>query len=121
MVDSHQPGSTGLSPAAALKRIDDLTTHAVSRPLNVAMGEVYEKVTECDKPARVVYVLTDLARSAWNTGRPAEGLDKVEKIKKAKTRTDGHVRSPSDAAGGSQPLGRDRRAVAERRHPRRAG
>jgi hypothetical protein len=84
VIDSSEPGSTGLSPAAALKRIDELTTHAVSRPLNVAMGEVYEKVAECDKPARVVYVLTDLASSAWDTGRPAEGLDKVEKIKSGK-------------------------------------
>jgi hypothetical protein len=84
VVDSFEPGSTGLSPAAALKRIDELTIHPVSRPLNVAMGEVYEKVAGVEKPARVVYVLTDLARSAWETGRPAEGLDKVEKIKAQK-------------------------------------
>jgi hypothetical protein len=84
VVDSSEAGSTGLSPAAALKRIDELTIHTLSRPLNVAMGEVYDKVTECDKPARVVYVLTDLAGSAWDVGHPAEGLDKVEKIKTAK-------------------------------------
>ncbi len=45
------------------------------------MGEAYEQVAGCDKPARVVYVLTDLARSAWDVGHQAEGLDKVEKIK----------------------------------------
>jgi hypothetical protein len=84
VVDSSEPGSTGLSPAAALKRIDELAIHPVSRPLNVAMGEVYEKIGGAEKPARVVYVLTDLARSAWEAGRPAEGLDKVEKIKAAK-------------------------------------
>ena len=84
VVDSSEAGSTGLSPAAALKRIDELTIHPVSRPLNVALGEVYDQVTECDKPARVVYVLTDLARSAWDAGHPAEGLDKVEKVKAAK-------------------------------------
>jgi Aerotolerance regulator N-terminal len=84
VVDSSEPGSTGLSPPAALKRIDELTTHTVSRPLNVAMGEVYEKVAGCDKPERRVYVLTDLARSAWDAGRPAEGLDKVEKINAGK-------------------------------------
>ncbi len=84
VVDSSVPGSNGLSPAAAMKRIDELTVHNVSRPLNLAMGEVYEKVAECDKPARVVYVLTDLARSAWDAGHPAEGLDKVEKIKSGK-------------------------------------
>ncbi len=84
VVDSSQPGSTGLSPAAALKRIDELTIHPVSRPLNVAMGEVYEKIVAADKPSRVVYVLTDLATSAWEPGKAAEGLDKVEKIKKEK-------------------------------------
>jgi hypothetical protein len=81
VVDSWEPGVTPLSPAAALKKIDGLTTHAVSRPLNAVMGEVYEQVADCDRPVRVVYVLTDLARTAWNTDRPAEGLDKVAKIK----------------------------------------
>jgi hypothetical protein len=84
VVDSSLAGSTGLSPAAALKRIDELTIHPVSRPLNVAMGEVYEKVVGAEKPARVVYVLTDLAHTAWEAGRPADGLDKVEKIKAGK-------------------------------------
>jgi hypothetical protein len=84
VVDSSEAGSTGLSPAAALKRIDELTIHPVSRPLNVAMGEVYEKVVAAEKPSRVVYVLTDLSTSAWEVGKAAEGLDKVEKIKKEK-------------------------------------
>ncbi len=83
VVDSSEAGSTGLSPAAALKRIDELTIHSVSRPLNVAMGEVYDKIVGIDKPARAVYVLTDLAKTAWVAG-PAEGLDKVEKLKKEK-------------------------------------
>src|SRR5262249_37603757 len=81
VIDSSEPGGTPLSPAAALKRIDTLTTHTASRPLNGAMGEAYEAVAECDRPLRVVYVLTDLASSAWNTDRPAEGLDKVAKVK----------------------------------------
>jgi hypothetical protein len=84
VVDSFEPGVTGLSPAAALKRIDSLTTHAVSRKLNVAVGEAYGKVAESDKPVHLVYVLTDLARTAWNPDRPAEGLDKVAKIKAGK-------------------------------------
>src|SRR5437763_12594923 len=60
VVDSWEPGVHGLSPAAALKKIDGLTTHAVSRPLNVAVGEAYQEVADCDRPLRVVYVLTDL-------------------------------------------------------------
>src|SRR5262249_11585017 len=81
VVDSFEPGVTGLSPSAALKRIEGLTTHTVSRSLNVAVGEAYDAVADCDRPVHVVYVLTDLARSAWNPDRPADGLDKVAKIK----------------------------------------
>ena len=84
VVDSFEPGVTGLSPAAALKRIDSLTTHAVSRKLNVAVGEAYRAVADSDKAVHLVYVLTDLAASAWNADRPAEGLDKVAKIKAGK-------------------------------------
>ncbi len=84
VVDSSEPGVTGLSPAAALKRIDNLTTHAVGRQLNVAMGEAYDAVAACERPVHLVYVLTDLARTAWNPDRPAEGLDKVARIKSAK-------------------------------------
>src|ERR1700722_9768863 len=50
VVDSSEPGVTGLSPAAALKRIDGLTTHGVSRQLNVAMGEAYDAVAACERP-----------------------------------------------------------------------
>jgi hypothetical protein len=84
VIDSSEPAAHGLSPAAALKRIDELTIHTVSRKLNVAMGEVYRQVAECDKPNRVVYVLTDLFKSAWDLNRPAEGLDQVEKLKASK-------------------------------------
>jgi hypothetical protein len=81
VVDSSGPGVTPLSPAAALKRIDGLTTSMSSRPLNVAMGEAYAAVAECDRPVHLVYVLTDLARTAWNAGQPADGLDKVAKLR----------------------------------------
>ncbi len=84
VVDSSEPASHGLSPAAALKRIDELTVHTVSRPLNVAMGEAYTRVAESEKPSRIVYVLTDRFRSAWDASRPAEGLDQVEKLKSSK-------------------------------------
>ena len=48
------------------------------------MGEVYEAVAACERPVHLVYVLTDLAGTAWNAERPAEGLDKVAKIKSGK-------------------------------------
>ncbi len=78
------PVPAGMSPAAALKWIDSLTIRAVNRPLNSAMGQVYAAVAECDRPLRVVYVLTDLCRTSWLPTRPAEGLEQVEKLKKKK-------------------------------------
>jgi len=81
-VNSADPGvPVGLSPAAANKWIDNLTVRAVNRPLNQAMGLVYAAVADCDRPRREVYVLTDLARSAWDAERPAEGLDRVSQSK----------------------------------------
>ena len=65
MVDSSEPRvPTGLSPAAALKRIDDLTTHRSAGRSTSAMGEVYDAVAGCDRPLHVVYVLTDLGRTS---------------------------------------------------------
>jgi Aerotolerance regulator N-terminal len=85
IVDSAAQGlPIGLSPAAARKQIDSLTIRPVNRPLNAAMGQVYPAVAECDRPAHVVYVFTDLMVSAWDTGKPAEGLDNVAKTKSDK-------------------------------------
>jgi hypothetical protein len=85
VVDSGVPGApVGVAPAQALKQVDSLTIRAVNRPLNAAMGQVYPAVAECDRPVHVVYVMTDLARSAWHTDRPAEGLDQVAKVKGTK-------------------------------------
>ncbi|WP_165247486.1 BatA domain-containing protein [Paludisphaera soli] len=84
-VNSAEPGvPVGLTPATARKWIDDLAVRPVNRPLNVAMGQVYAAVADCDRPRREVYVLTDLARSSWDAERPAEGLDRVEKAKESK-------------------------------------
>lgn len=80
VVDSHDPlKPPAFSPAAARKRIDELTIHPVSRPLNSVMGQIYPEIAECDRPRHEVYVLTDLARSSWNPDQRAEGLDRVEK------------------------------------------
>lgn len=82
VVDSAVPGEPrGLTPAAARTQIEGLTLRAVNRPLNAAVGQAYAAVTESDKPRHEVYVLTDLARSAWDMERSAEGLDKVAKDK----------------------------------------
>jgi hypothetical protein len=85
VVDSAEAGAPiGLSPAAALKRIEGLAVRPVNRTLNEVMGQVYPAVAECDRPARMVYVLTDLCRSAWNPDKAAEGIDEVVKLKSKK-------------------------------------
>jgi hypothetical protein len=85
VVDSGVPGvPIGLPPAAALKFIDGLAIRPINRPLNAAMGQVYPAVAECDRAVRAVYVLTDLARTAWHPDQPAEGLDRIAKVKEGK-------------------------------------
>ncbi len=74
VVDSADPPvPAGSTPAAALKRIESLTIRPVNRPLNSAMGQVYTAVAECDRPLRVVYVLTDLSRTSWLSGSVGRG------------------------------------------------
>jgi Aerotolerance regulator N-terminal len=85
VVDSGEPGAQlGLSPAAALKRIESLTIRVVNRPLNAAMGQVYAAVAECERPVHAVYVMTDLSRSSWRADQPAEGLEQAAKVKGGK-------------------------------------
>jgi hypothetical protein len=85
VVDSAEPPvPVGRSPSQALKRIDELTIRPINRPLNAAMGQVYPAVADCDRPRRIVHVLTDLSRTSWKPEKPAEGLDQVEKLKKSK-------------------------------------
>jgi hypothetical protein len=81
VIDSADPVSLGLSPAAARKRVEGLTTRAVNHPLNGALGVAYRAVAASDRRRREVFVLTDLARSAWDPGQTIDGLDALKKIK----------------------------------------
>src|SRR4051794_18249831 len=82
VIDSAEPGvPVKLSPAAARKRIEGLALRAANRPLNDALGQAYTAIVGVDRPRHEVYVLTDLARSAWDPGRPAEGLGLLKKVK----------------------------------------
>ncbi len=84
VVDAAEPGvPAGLPPAAARKRVESLALRASKRTLNAAVGLAYTAVSECERPRREVYVLTDLARSAWDVAKPAEGLEKVKLDPKA--------------------------------------
>src|SRR5262249_36970813 len=80
VIDSADPGvPVPLSPAAARKRVEALALRPVNRKLNAAMGQSYSAVLGSDRPRKEVFVLSDLARTGWDTQRPADGLDKVEK------------------------------------------
>lgn len=82
VVDSSQAGiPRPLSPASARKQIEGLELRATYRPLNAAVGQAYAAVVESDQPRHEVFVLTDLARSAWKTDNAVEGLDKLKKVK----------------------------------------
>ena len=70
-----------MSPAAATKRVDDLEIHAVTFPLNGAVGQAYKAVAAAERPRREVYILSDLARSAWEPDRPIENLKKAREAK----------------------------------------
>ena len=76
VLDAGQAGVAppAVSPAAAQKIVDGLALRAVNSPLNAALGQAYKAVAGVDRPRREVYVLTDLARSAWEVGRPVENL-----------------------------------------------
>lgn len=82
VIDSAEPGvPPSISPAAARSRVDGLVLHPANRPLNAAVGQAYAAVSESDRPRHEVYVLTDLARSAWDPGRVVDNRDKTEKVK----------------------------------------
>ncbi|MBX6316587.1 MAG: BatA domain-containing protein, partial [Isosphaeraceae bacterium] len=70
-----------MSPAAARKRIESLTIRPVNRPLNGAIGLAYRAIAPLDLPRHEVYVLTDLARSAWTLDQPVEGLEALKNVK----------------------------------------
>jgi hypothetical protein len=82
VIDSAEPGApVGLSPGAARKRVEGLTTRSVNRPLNGAVGLGYKAVSGSDRVRKEVYVLTDLARSAWDMGQKIDALEQARKTK----------------------------------------
>ncbi len=85
VIDSADPRKEQpLSPASARKRIDALELRAANRPLNAGVVLASQEVAASNLARREVYVLTDLAGSAWELGstRTIEELDKIRKEKK---------------------------------------
>ncbi len=81
VIDSGLPGVPApTSPSAARKRINDLALRPANRNLNAAIEQGYAALAESrrDLPRREVYILTDLARSSWELGRPIGGRDAAE-------------------------------------------
>jgi hypothetical protein len=72
VIDSADPRrETPVSPSLALKRVEALTIRAAFRPLNGAVIQAYAVVGASELARKEVYVLTDLARSAWDTSSTA--------------------------------------------------
>ena len=85
VIDSADPiKHEAVSPGSARKRIDALTLRAANRPLNAAVVQASNAVGASNLARREVYVLTDLASSAWELGssRTTEDLEKLRKEKK---------------------------------------
>jgi hypothetical protein len=85
VIDSANPiAKPAVSPGSARKQIDALTLQAANRPLNAAVVQASRAVADSNLSRREVYVLTDLASSAWELGstRAAEDLEKIRKEKK---------------------------------------
>lgn len=67
--DAARPSA--LSPAQASKRVEALTLRDANRKLNAATLQAYAAVGGSKLQRREIYVLTDLARSAWDFGSSA--------------------------------------------------
>jgi hypothetical protein len=84
VLDSARPNKPqAVSPAAAQKQIDALTLQAAYRPLNAALVRAAEAVAASNLPRREIYVLTDMASSAWDLAgsKTSEELEKLRKDK----------------------------------------
>ncbi len=84
VIDSANPvKEVPISPGAARKRIEGLALKAANRTLNAAVVQANQLVAASNLPRREVYVLTDLASSAWELGstRTIKDLEDVRKGK----------------------------------------
>ncbi len=87
VINSAEPTRPApVSPTLALKQVEAMTLRDANRPLNASMIQAYAAVAASSLPRRDVYVLTDLARSAWDTGSStvAEAINKANAAKDKK-------------------------------------
>jgi len=81
VIDSGLPvARTPVTPSAARKQLEGLEIRAANRPLNQALERAYEALAESptDLPRLEVYVLTDLAQTAWEPGQEIRGRQQLE-------------------------------------------
>ncbi len=89
--DTAEPvKQAALTPAAARKRIDALNLRAANRPINIAVLQAYAVVGASSLTRREVYVLTDLARSAWDLTSP-KVAEEVKKVAEGKNKVNTYV------------------------------
>ena len=87
VINSAEPSRpAAVSPALAQKQVEAMTLRDSNRPLNASIVQAYAAVAQSTLPRRDVYVLTDLARSAWDTSSSAvaEATNRANSVKEKK-------------------------------------
>jgi hypothetical protein len=87
VINSAEPTRpAAVSPALAQKQVEAMTLRDSNRPLNASVVQAYAAVAQSTLPRRDVYILTDLARSAWDTSSSAvaEAVNKANLVKEKK-------------------------------------
>ena len=87
VINSAEPSRpASVSPALALKQIEAMKLSDTTRPLNTSVVQAYAAVLGSTLPRRDVYVLTDLARSAWDLSSSSvvESINKANAFKDKK-------------------------------------
>lgn len=78
------------SPALALKRIEALSLRDANRKLNASVVQAYAAVGGSELPRKEIYILTDLAKSAWDFGSTAVA-DAAKRANPTKTAVNAYV------------------------------
>jgi hypothetical protein len=78
------------SPTLALKRVEALTLRDANRKLNASVVQAYAAVGGSELPRKEIYILTDLAKSAWDFGSTAVA-DAAKRANPTKTSVNAYV------------------------------
>jgi hypothetical protein len=88
VINSSEPTRPApVSPALGLKQLEAMTLRDTFRPINASVVQALDALEASKLPRREIYVMTDLARSAWDTASSAV----AERITKANATKDKKV------------------------------